>query len=259
MRELNFLHFHPGDSCWHHHDPRLKLLELLMWSALALSGNMVVTGSIITITVLIMIMSRSGLRRLRKPLIFWIAMASVFIITSGTADDGIALSVSGWISPLGRQGVTDGVQRALKLLAVLLAGQLLAATTDPSDLASALRRLTVFLPKTWSAAIATGLSLTISFIPVMMDDAATVRDAAASRGLSKRRGLIRRAVSLGLPMAEAALRRADLTSDALISRSYSADPTPTEMTIGKRDIAAFALVTLIPAFGLLWPTVQGQF
>ena len=123
---------------------------------------------------------------------------------------------------------------------MLLAGQLLAATTDPGDLAGAVRSLTGFLPSRWSASLAMAISLTISFIPRIMDEAATIRDAAMSRGLGLRRSILRRAVSLALPMAEATLRRADITTDALISRSYTENPTPPDLKIQHDRMSCFS-------------------
>jgi energy-coupling factor transporter transmembrane protein EcfT len=90
------------------------------------------------------------------------------------------------------------------------------------------------------------ISLTISFIPRIMDEAATIRDAAMSRGLGLRRSILRRAVSLALPMAEVTLRRADITTDALLSRSFTENPTPPDLKYRRSDVLLFLAVTIPP-------------
>ena len=122
----------------------------------------------------------------------------------------------------------------------------MASTTYPGDLAEALRRLTVFLPRSWSGALATAVSLTISFIPQLMDEALAVRDAALGRGLGQRRSMFRRALSVGLPLAEATLRRADLTAEAILSRCYTPEPSVTIPEIGIIDIL-LVLASVLPS------------
>jgi len=240
MREAAFLHYRPGCGFWHRHDPRLKLLELAVWSVLALAGGWPVLGTLLAVLLPLHGISGSRVSRMRRPLVFWLAMAGVIIIAAGLTESDPPLTVAGWESPFGRPGLASGLLRSGRLFTVLLAAQLLAATTDPADLAGAVRRIT-----RWGA-LATALSLTLAFIPRLFDEALIVRDAAFSRGLGQRRSMLRRATALGMPLAESALRRADLTTEALLSRAYVDDPTPPEMRIGARDI-------LLTAAGLLPP------
>ena len=251
MREITFLHYRPGRGFWHRHDPRFKFSELAAWSVLALAGGPAALGVTGLILLILHILAGSRPALMRRPLFFWAAMAAVIILTSGFSLPGRPLIVAGREMPVSIDGLITGGIRAARLLVMLLAGQLLAATTDPADLSEALRRLVFFLPRRWSGALASTISLTLSFLPVMLDEAASVRDAAFSRGLGGRRSLFRRALSLGLPLADAALRRADLTAEALLSRSFTDHPTPREMKAATADWIAFALVILPPLLVLL--------
>lgn len=246
MKELDFLHFKPGRSIWHRHDPRLKLLEIILWSIMALAARPFVMGCIAMIIMILLGVSGVGIKRMRKPLLFWVIMATAIIISAGLSDKSIPLIVNGIVLPLGKSGLISGSLRAARLLTVLLAGQLLTATTDPADLAGAVRKLTFFLPRSWSGTLATAISLTLAFIPQILDEAATVRDAAYSRGLGARRSILRRAVSLGLPIAEATIRRADLSSEALLSRCYTDTPTTPDIHIRPFDIPVTLAVILPP-------------
>lgn len=249
MREAVFLHYRAGSTLWHRHSPSLKLGELAIWSLTVMVGNPRVLIAAGCVIIICHIIAGSRLRWFRKPLFFWLIMALAITFFAGLSDSGsekaVALTVSGRSLGLGRAGLITGALRSLRLLTVLMAGQLLASTTDPADLAEALRQFTFFLPKSWSGRLAVSVSLTISFIPKLMDEALRVQDAALSRGLGQRRSIFRRALSLGLPMADATLRRADLTAEALISRCPDGEPKAAVPKIGPADILIFTL-SVIP-------------
>jgi len=249
VRELEFFHYHPGGSIWHRHDPRLKLLELSLWSIMALASSPGVMGIIALILIVLLGISGTRISRMRRPLVFWAIMAFTIILTAGlSGGTGSAerLAIGSYSLPFYPEGLARGALRAARLLTVLMAGQLLSATTDPSDLAAALRKILFFLPSSWSSSLTTAISLTLAFIPRILDEAAIIRDAAFSRGLGSRRSPLRRLVSLGLPMAEATLRRADLTTEALLSRCYSENPTLPELHIKRSDLLLILGVILPP-------------
>lgn len=218
---------------------------MVLWSILALSAAPGVMGVTAGVLMVLHAIAGTRIRRMRKALLFWVLMAGAIVVSSGLGDTASPLVLGGWTLPLGRAGLLAGAIRSARLLTVLLAGQLLASTTDPADLAGALRRLTAVLPSSWSGTLATAVSLTLAFIPRLLDEGATVRDAAFSRGLGERKSILRRSVSLGLPLAEAALRGADTVSEALLSRCYIDHPTPPDLTITKTDLYC-SLLGLLP-------------
>ena len=240
MKELEFLHYRPGSSIWHQHDPRLKLLELALWSILALGAAPLVMAGISVLLLVLHVTSGSKFSRMKKPLLFWGIMAVVIILAAGLSDQS---------KPFSSAGLITGALRAARLLTVLLAGQLLAATTDPADLAGAVRKITCFLPSSWSGSLATAISLTLAFIPRILDQGATIRDAAFSRGLGSRKSVFRRAISLGLPMAEGTIQQADRTSEALISRCYVDNPTAPDIRITFLDLI-LTIVVILPPLGI---------
>lgn len=246
MREVNFLHYIPGNSLWHRHDPRMKLLEMCLMSLMALAGSLTVLAAVGGTLLILHAISGSRLKHFVRPLCFWALMGIFFVIGGGLAIPEPPLEILGWISPFSTEGMIFGLVRALRLLAVLLAGQLLSSTSDPADLADGIRRITVFLPRQWSAALATAISLTISFIPRFLDEAALVSDAALSRCIAQRKSIFRRAFSMAMPLAEATLRRADLCTDALLSRCYTSNPTPPDLSITRKDILLFAASLALP-------------
>ncbi|OQX29931.1 MAG: hypothetical protein B0D92_01085 [Spirochaeta sp. LUC14_002_19_P3] len=245
MREVDFLHYRPGSSIIHRHDPRFKLLELIIFSAVALAGSplsLALSGALLAA---FHCLAGTSLRGLRKPLLFWLAMALLIAGAAALAEPEPPVVLFGWMSPFGITGLEAGGLRALRLLAVLLAGQLLASTTDPVELAEALKRLLFFLPPAWRGLLAASIGLTVTFIPQVLDEAAAVSDAALSRGLAERRSIFRRVLILARPLAENTLRRAELIADAMLSRSFTPQPTPLQLPMHGRDWLLFA-VSLMP-------------
>jgi energy-coupling factor transporter transmembrane protein EcfT len=222
----------------------MKLLELSLWSIIALSSPPAVMGLAAVILIILLGISGTRISRLKKPLLFWSVMALTITITAGLSGAAAGIEISGRVLPFSREGLYSGMLRSARLLTVLMAGQLLSATTDPADLSAAVRKILFFLPSSWSSAMAAAISLTLAFIPQILDEAGIIRDAAFSRALGSRRSPLRRSVSLGLPLAEATLRRADSTTEALLSRCYSENPTPPELRLKIADILKTLAVIL---------------
>lgn len=250
MREVNFLHYSPGSSIIHHHDPRFKLLELIIWSAAALAGSLLILVLTGTLLVFFHLLARSSFRSLLKPLLFWVVMALAIVGAASLSDPEPPVVLFGWISPFGLTGLEAGGLRALRLLAVLLAGQLLASTTDPGELAEAVKRLLFFLPPDWRGLLAASISLTLTFIPQVLNEAAAVSNAALSRGLAERRSFFRRALILARPLAENTLHRAELTAEAMLSRNFTPQPTALQLKIRGKEWLLFAVSTIPLAAGL---------
>ena len=250
MREIGFLHYRPAHSLWHRHDARLKILELILWSIIAFSGNPLSLAILVGILVTLHLAVGRRISDLKRPLIFWLFMAAGMILGSGLSDSGTTRipipRLNTFELPMGGDGLLLGAFKSAKLLVVLLAGQFLAATTDPSHLSDAVYRISWFLPKRWRGAVATSIALTLGFIPLIFDESATARDAAFSRGLGLRRSVFRRALALGLPMVEGTLRRADITSEALLSRCISEEPTRSESHLKSVDFLLLLAVVLPP-------------
>ena len=262
LREVGFFHFRYGTSFMHRHDARLKLAELLVWSILALIARPPVIALIGLMMVLMHVLAGTKLVTLKRPLSFWLIMAIAMVIMGGLSDVESRLSLGTKTLPVGKDGLIAGTLRSARLLIVLLVAELLATTTDPWDLAAAIRKIFFFLPIKWRGSLATAISLTLAFIPMILDEAVTVRDAALCRGLRRKGwkmqtgaagrvfkvkriygGMFRRALVLGLPVASATLRRADLCAEALLSRSYVNDPTAVESKLSLSDLSlAFMLI-----------------
>jgi len=265
LREVIFFHFRYGTSLMHRHDARLKLLELLVWSVLVLIAELPVIALIGLMMVLMHVVAGTKLATLYRPLGFWLIMAIAMVTMGGLSDVGPQLKLGTKTLPVGKNGLIAGVLRSVRLLILLLAAELLAATTDPWDLAAAIRKIFFFLPVRWRGGLATAISLTLAFIPMILDEAATVRDAALCRGLRRRSrkwtgrtgvfrrvaehiygGVFRRALVLSLPVASATLRRADFCAEALLSRCYVDNPASVKSKLTLSDLLLALILIALP-------------
>ncbi len=250
MREIDFLHYIPGNSLWHKHDPRFKLMEMIFWTVSALMGSiptLITTGMILT---LIHGLAGSRIRIFRKPLCFWMIMSLAILAAGGLAEPQPPFIIFHWPTPFGIPGLVTGGLRSLRLLVVLMAGQLLTATTDPADLADAVRRSFFFLPRSWSGVLATAITLTLTSIPRLLSSAAMIQDAAFSRGLGERKSIFRRALYLSLPLTTETLHRADLITEALLARCFTSNPTPTILHVKSEDWLLISM-SIFPVFASL--------
>lgn len=245
MIEASFLHYRPGNTAWHRHDPRLKFIELMATGIIALSGPPAVIA-LLGITILVLhVVARTRWRSMKRPLFAWLVLAALMVLALGMGGGETSTRILLW----NRDGMIAGALRAARLLVVLLAGQLFASTTNPADVSGALRSLLFLLPRRFSGRVATAVSLTLAFVPLLLDEARTVGEAAASRGSGSRRNPLVRVGSLAGPLLGGLLRRVDLVADALLSRGYVDDPTPPNFRMRWRDVGQSAIV-LVPSLAL---------
>ena len=231
MSERLFFRYSSKESFLHRHDPRFKFIELIIWSILSLNSDPATLAVTIIILIIFFIAGKAGLKQILKPLLFWLSM-SVFIV---------------FFSAASGEGTLNGILKTARLFTALIAGQLLISTTAPSEITEAVKHLLFFLPGKWKGSIALSITLTISFIPQVMDNASRVKDAALSRALDSRGFMFRKLISIAMPLAETTLINAETTADALISRCYTYDATPAEFKIKFSDFLIFSAAAVIPS------------
>jgi len=118
------------------------------------------------------------------------------------------------------EALAFGITMALRLAAIISAFTLLNLCVHPDDL----MRAAIKLRLPYRSVLVTSLS--IRFLPVLMQDARTISDVQQSRGLSfDRGGIVQRIRSRGaliLPLLSNSLDRAVQVAEAMESRAYGA-------------------------------------
>ena len=160
--------------------------------------------------------------------------------------------------PLTGAGLHQGLFFSARLAAVVVTASLLTLTTSPMDLTSGLERLFGPLRRFGFPAheMAMMVSITLRFIPVLLEEADRLRRAQLARGADFSGNILRRArnlIPLLVPLFLSAFARADRLALAMESRCYRGGAGRTcykPLKYGRLDLGAalilgaFALVVI---------------
>lgn len=225
-------------------DPRAKMLGVLalMFTAFAMSTwPQLAVGFVATAA--ITLASRIGVRRLLSSVRVFLAL---FIVTGllnlAVVRDGTPLlHIGGWTITTG--GVHVALLYMLRFAFVIVLGAVVLLTTTPTAMSSAFERLLHPLRR-WIHVqeICLVLSLALRFLPTLVREAVSIRDAQAARGGSIESGgmtkRVRAMCAIVIPVFAGAIRHADNLALALDARCYQEGVRRTQwhpLTMRARD------------------------
>lgn len=214
-------HYRPGTTVLHRADPRLKLAALfLAGPAVFLSAPAVLAGIVAAIAA-VTTLARIPIGTLALELRAF-ALLLLLIVGGRWATDSLE----------------SGLLLGLRFSTVVLMGITLVATTTVNELRSAVRRLLRPVPGINAGRVSAMLSMMVLFIPLLLDELATLRAAHASRAGGMERNPLRRMRRLAGALVLCSLKRIAAVTDALESRCYSDEPTPPAV---RRPVRGWAL------------------
>lgn len=247
----------PGDSVVHRLDARIKLLSLLALIAAIVLANAAAGYALMAIVVIaILAASKLPLRAALSPIRYmWRFFLLIFLLNAlfFSADNPIW---SLWIFSLSVEGVLQGTDIILRLVLIIPLGSVLTMTTSPMQLVSAIESLMspLKLIRVPVEDIAIILSAAIQFIPTLIEEIETIRNAQIARGARfESKKLRERAMALlplVIPVFLSAFRRADELSLAMESRGYRGGKYRTRReraAVSGTDFVALALCLAICA------------
>ena len=223
MDEL-ILSYVPGTSPLHKLDPRTKLVALMVTSILILQ---IVTFSklVLFIAFFVLLAYLSGVRTgvfvhsIRPMLVFFTFIFLMHLLMT----EGTPIFQIGIIRPT-FEGLTMGTLITTRFVLLILFASLLTATTRSTMITNGIERLLRPLPlKSFGLSsfdIATMMSLSIRFVPVLLDNARQIRHAQIARGLDIRHNMFRTASTTITPMIRESVSTADELATAMESRCY---------------------------------------
>ena len=164
-----------------------------------------------------------------------------------------------------REGMQRGAFFSLRLSAVIVAASLMTLTTAPLELTNGLERLFNPLRRFGFPAHELAMMVTISlrFIPVLIDEAERLRKAQLARGADFSGGPIQRArslIPLLVPLFVSAFARADRLALAMESRCYRGGIERTsfhQLSFARRDLHS-ALAVLATTLVIWWLSRHGS-
>lgn len=205
--------------------------------------------------------SRERLVSSLKPLA--LVMVLLFVFTAFTYDPSLArhdyarttllpIWEGGFLSiAVTTGGLLFGLSFVMKILTMMFASVYLIGTTPMEEILAALQKLG--LPS------AVGLIATVAFrfMPTMLDEVDTIKDAQRARGAGRATGedkkskqAVKGTIPLFVPMIVSSMRRSDTMAMSMVSRGFGYSKRRTQMA-GVTFTAVDALVTVAVVLALV--------
>lgn len=254
FRDVAFGQYYPAKSFIHKMDARIKIvLSLLYMVGIFFIQSFFGFGVIFVFLALMIIASRvpfGSVVKSIKPILILLAFTTIlnlFFVSSGD------VLVEWWIFRITYGGLIFAGKMILRLLLLVMGASILTLTTTPVDLTHAIEKLlkplnVIHFPVHELALI---MSITLRFIPSLMDETDRIIRAQKARGADFESGnIFKRAkafIPILIPLLIGAFKRADELAIAMDSRCYKGAKGRTKMKIlkaGWRDFVG-SLVLLI--------------
>ena len=255
FRDVTFGQYYPKNSFVHNMDARIKLVLCLLFMVGIFFVQSYVGFALVTVFLMVVILaSKVPLKSILKSvkgivvLLILTAMLNIFFTKSGN------VLVSWWIFTITDEGLIYASKMLLRLVYLVIGSSVLTLTTTPVDLTHAIERLLAPLKviKFPVHDLALIMSLTLSFIPSLIDETDRIIRAQKARGADFDTGnLFQRAkafVPILIPLLVGGFRRAEELANAMNSRCYEGATNRTQMRVMKlswRDLVASIICIIV--------------
>ena len=245
----------PGDSIIHRLDPRSKLLAMFLLIVISFWANNPVTNLLLFVVTGIFI-SLSGV-----PLSFFIkGLRSMFFLIAFTTIFQLFFISGGQVLwEIGFIKITShGIEQAgiifCRFVLIIFFSTLLTLTTMPLSLATAVESLLSPLKRFKVPVHEIGLMLSMSlrFVPTLMDDTIRIMNAQKARGVDFGEGNIvqkvKAMIPILIPLFATSLKRADSLATAMEARGYQGGVGRSQyrqLSWMRKDSIALILISLL--------------
>lgn len=259
LEKMIFGRYIPGDSIVHRIDARAKLVFVFLFIAIVfLANNWITYGLLIAFTLTIVAVSGirfyfivSGLR----PVLFLLVFT--FLLHTFFTKEGTVLLDLGF-TEIYTGGVIQGIFIAIRFFVLVVMTTILTLTTTPISITDALELLLNPLKKIKLPVheLALMMSISLRFIPTLMDETDKIMKAQMARGSDMTTGpfkeRMKAVVPLLIPLFVSAFKRAEDLATAMEVRGYKGGEGRTryrQLDWNLRDTVALLLL-LVFAVGL---------
>ena len=259
FRDVTFGQYYPKNSFVHNMDARIKLLLCMLFMVGIFFVQSYVGFALVTLFLLAVVISaKIPLKSILKSakgimmLLILTALLNVFFTKSGN------VLVKWWIFTITDDGLIYASKMLMRLVYLVVGSSILTLTTTPVDLTHAMESLLSPLKvlKFPVHDLALIMSLTLSFIPSLIEETDRIIRAQKARGADFDTGnIFQRAkafVPILIPLLVGGFRRAEELANAMNSRCYEGATKRTQMRVMKltwRDLVG-SLVTIV-VFGAI--------
>ncbi|MFD1039127.1 energy-coupling factor transporter transmembrane component T family protein [Virgibacillus byunsanensis] len=251
----------PGESLVHRLDPRTKITIIFFFVFIVFFANSAWSYGFITAFALAsMFTTRIPIRYIIKGLTpVWFLIIFTFILHLFVTREGTVV-FDYWIFEFYSGGIVQGFAISMRFFLLILVTSLLTLTTTPIEITDAIEDMLHPLKKVKFPVheLALMMSISLRFIPTLMQETEKISRAQASRGVDFKTGPIKERVKavvpLLVPLFVSAFKRAEELAMAMEARGYQGGEGRTklrELKIERRDIFIYLIFACIIA-GLFW-------
>lgn len=260
LEKMIFGRFIPGQSFIHRLDPRSKLLFVLLFVfAVFLANNVITYALLLAFTLVVIAASRIRLYFLLnglKPILI-LVIFTFFMHLFFTREGGLLVDLG--ILKIYEEGLRQGIFISLRFLVLVLITSILTLTTSPisitdgmEDLLGPFKRLKLPVHE-----LALMMSISLRFIPTLMDETDKILKAQLARGSDISSGTlkerVRAVIPLLVPLFVSAFKRAEDLAVAMEVRGYRGGEGRTRYRQLKWDFRdTTAMIVLVMLVGSLY-------
>ena len=260
MEKMIFGRFIPGDSLVHRLDPRAKILFVFIFIAIVFVANNALTYLLLLVfTLLVVFLSKIRLYFLingLKPV--FILLIFTFLLHIFFTKEGDVL-FSFWFIEVYEEGLRQGIFISIRFLVLVFITSILTLTTSPISITDGIEVLLgpfkrIKLPV---HELALMMSISLRFIPTLMDETGKILKAQMARGSDIGSGPIKErikaVVPLLIPLFVSAFKRAEDLATAMEVRGYRGGEGRTRYRqLDWRFIDTLSLLLLVGLTAVLW-------
>ncbi|SFK51112.1 energy-coupling factor transport system permease protein [Halobacillus dabanensis] len=245
----------PADSVIHRLDPRSKIAIIFFYVVIVFFANSVMSYGVLTLFAIgSALLSKVPFRYIMKGLkpVWFLILFTFLLHLFVTREGDVAFSLFGW--DVYREGLIQGGAISLRFFLLILVTSLLTLTTTPIEITDAIEELLGPLKKLRFPVheLALMMSISLRFIPTLMQETEKISKAQASRGVDFRTGSfkdrVRAVVPLLVPLFVSAFKRAEELAMAMEARGYQGGEGRTklrELQLTKIDVLVYGVFVLL--------------
>ncbi|MBX9971493.1 energy-coupling factor transporter transmembrane protein EcfT [Cytobacillus firmus] len=255
MDKMIFGRYVPAESVLHRMDPRSKLVLIFLFVCIVfLANNMLTYGLLTVYTFLMIALSKVPIRFIYtglKPVLL-LVIFTLFLHLFLTKE-GEVLFRFGWIT-IYEEGLRQGIFISLRFFLLILMTSILTLTTTPIEITDGLESLLAPLNKIKFPVheLALMMSISLRFIPTLMQETDKIMKAQTARGVDFTSGPIRDRIKaiipLLIPLFVSSFKRAEELAVAMESRGYRGGEGRTkyrQLNWGLKDTAMLAMLAAL--------------
>jgi len=259
MDKLIMGRYIPGNSLIHRLDPRAKLLVMIAFVfVIFLATDWLGYGLLIAYTFLAVFLSKIPVGYFLRGLRPMIGIILFTVIFQMFFTPGNHVLFHFWIVKISSESLINAAYIFFRFVLIIFMSTVLTLTTAPLTLADGIETGLNPLKKLKVPVHELGLMLSISlrFIPTLMDDTSMIMNAQRSRGMDFGEGnliqKIRSVIPILIPLFVSSFRRADELATAMEARGYQGGEGRTKYRILKwQGIDNLALLSVAVCAALL--------